>query len=160
MSAEKTEHVHLIPKIERGIVIDHIPAGFGVTVLEIIRSYPGMKDVVTTVGLNYESTKLGRKDMLKLVTDELAPEVLAHLSLVTPGISIKRIRAYQVDKKLVIQTPAEITGKARCRNPNCISNHERNAVTGFRATRRDPGRYRCVYCERVFLLGELELITS
>jgi len=29
--------------------------------------------------------------------------------------------------------------------------------TRFRATRRDPERYRCMFCERVFLLGELEL---
>jgi len=150
--------VEHIPKIERGIVVDHIPVGFGVKVLEIIRSYPGMSDVVMTVGLNYRSTKLGTKDMLKLVTtDELPPEVLEHLSLVSPGISIKRIRDYGVDKKFVIETPNEIKGQARCRNPNCISNNERHMVTHFKATRRDPGRYRCMFCERVFLLGELEL---
>ena len=150
----KVEH---IPKIESGIVVDHIPVGYGVKVLKIIRSYPGMKDVVTTIGLNYLSTKLGRKDMLKLVTDELPSEVLDHMSLVSPGISIKRIRDYQVDKKFVITTPVEITGQALCRNPNCITNHERHMTTCFKATRRDPGKYRCMFCERVFFLGELEL---
>jgi aspartate carbamoyltransferase regulatory subunit len=157
MESKKSE---LIPKIKDGIVLDHIPVGFGVKVLEIIRSYPGMREVIVTLGLNYQSTKLGGKDMLKLVTtDELRAEILEHLSLVSPGISIKRIRDYEVDKKLVITTPTEINGQARCRNPNCITNNERHLVTCFKATRRDPGKYRCMFCERVFFLGELELLS-
>ena len=154
---EKSE---LIPKIKNGIVVDHIPVGFGVKVLEILRFYPGMRDMVITVGLNYQSTKLGSKDTVKLVTtNELRPEIIEHLSLVSPGISIKRIRDYAVDKKFVITTPTAINGQARCRNPNCITNNERHMVTRFQATRRDPGKYRCMYCERVFFLGELELFT-
>ena len=150
----------LIPKIKSGIVMDHIPVGYGVKVLEILRSYPEMRDVVITVGLNYQSTKLGTKDMLKLVTtSELKPEILEHLSLVSPGISIKRVRDYVVDKKFVITTPTEINGQAHCRNPNCITNNERYMNTRFRATRRDPGKYRCIFCERVFFLGELELVS-
>jgi len=150
----------LIPKIKNGIVVDHIPVGFGVKVLEIIRSYPGMRDVVITIGLNYQSTKLGGKDILKLVTtDEFRPEILEHLSLVSPGISIKRIRDYRVDKKFVITTPMEINGQVRCRNPNCITNNERYMGARFKATRRDPGKYRCMFCERVFFLGELELVS-
>jgi aspartate carbamoyltransferase regulatory subunit len=156
----ENEKSELIPKIKNGIVVDHIPVGFGVKVLEILRSYPGMRDMVTTVGLNYQSTKLGSKDMLKIVTtNELRPEIIEHLSLVSPGISIKRIRDYGVDKKFVITTPTAINGQARCRNPNCITNNERHMVTRFQATRRDPGKYRCMYCERVFFLGELELFS-
>ncbi len=156
----ENSNIEHIPKIKNGIVLDHIPVGLGVKVLEIIRSYPGMRDVVMTVGLNYRSTKLGSKDILKLVTThELRPEILEHLSLVSPGISVKRIRDYGVDKKLVITTPTEINGQARCRNPNCITNNERHMVTRFRATRRDPGKYRCIFCERVFFLGELELVS-
>ena len=84
--------VLLIPKIENGIVIDHVPAGFGLKILEIIHSYPEMTSVVVTVGLNYSSSKLGKKDMLKLQTEELPARVLQHIAMVCSGVSIKRIK--------------------------------------------------------------------
>ena len=58
--------VLLIPKIELGIVVDHIPAGQGPKILDIIFQHEEMKDVAVTLGLNYDSKKLGKKDLIKL----------------------------------------------------------------------------------------------
>jgi aspartate carbamoyltransferase regulatory subunit len=60
----------------------------------------------------------------------------------------------------VVAPPAEILGHVKCRNPNCITNNERGMRTHFKATRRDPHLYRCVFCERVFPLSELEMTVS
>ncbi|MBI5511862.1 MAG: aspartate carbamoyltransferase regulatory subunit [Deltaproteobacteria bacterium] len=153
-----TEKTLLIPKIESGIVIDHIPAGLGLKVLEIIHSYPEMSAVVTSVGLNYSSSKIAKKDMIKLQTQALPPRLMQHLAMAAPGVSVKRVERYRVVEKLVITVPETIVGTARCRNPGCITNHERDVVTRFSCV--DPGakRFRCSFCEGIFPIHELEVI--
>ena len=148
----------LIPKIEKGIVIDHIPAGFGLKILEIIHRYPEMTEVVASVGLNYSSSKMGRKDMIKLGSEELPASVLQHISMLCSGVTIKRVKNYQVDKKFVVGLPEQVVGQARCRNPGCVTNHERDVVTRFRCVDVEARRFKCAFCERIFTLGELEFI--
>jgi len=147
----------LIPRIENGIVIDHIPAGMGVALLDIIRSDAGLSDVVTTLGLNYGSPTLGTKDMIKIWARELPTSVLAQISVVAPGVTIKRVTDYEVDKRYVLWPPKAIEGLARCRNPGCITNHEAGVVTRFGAIDADRKLFRCAYCERVFRIAELEI---
>lgn len=147
----------LIPKIREGIVMDHIPSGKGTRVLKMIRACPGMEDVIITLGLNYSSNKIGRKDMLKLAVKDLPEALLHQISVVSPAVSIKRITDYNVEKRYVNEPPEVIRAIARCRNPNCVTNNERHVQTSF--TRLQPGsrRFRCDFCERIFLLKELEL---
>jgi aspartate carbamoyltransferase regulatory subunit len=158
MINEESERVLVIPKIENGIVIDHIPAGLGRQILEIIRSDPKMKDVVITVGLNFKSTKHDKKDLIKLQTRELPEKILQHISLISPGVSIKRIINYEVDKKYVLQAPKSFTDLAVCGNPNCVTNNEGGVETRFVKVGENGTRYKCMYCERVFDLSELEFI--
>ena len=150
--------VLLIPKIENGIVLDHIPAGYGLKILEIIHRYPEMTEVVASVGLNYSSNRLGRKDMVKLQTAELPASVLQHISMVCSGVTIKRVIDYQVDKKFVVSLPELVLGQARCRNPSCVTNHERDVVTRFRCVDVEAKRFKCAFCERIFPLQELEFV--
>lgn len=148
----------LIPKIENGIVIDHIPVGRGVAVLEILQAHDEMQGVTTAVGLNLSSNKLGRKDMIKLWQGDLSDHLVQHISLVAPGATIKRVRDFAVDKKYVVSLPAALDHLVRCLNPNCMTNVESGVRTRF--VRVDEARrlYRCAYCERVFGLQRLEPI--
>lgn len=156
MSAEE-KHL-LIPKIEKGIVIDHVPAGYGLKILAIIHSYPEMTSAVATVGLNLPSSKLGRKDMIKLQLDEFPAAALHHISMVCSGVTVKRIKNFQVEKKIVVGLPDLMVGQARCRNPGCITNTERDAVTRFRCVDAAKKRFKCAFCERIFALQELEIV--
>jgi len=158
MTAE--EKLLLISKIENGIVIDHIPVGFGLKILALFHSYPEMRAVVATVGLNYSSRKLGAKDMIKLQTEQLPARVLDHIAVVCSGVTIKRIRDYHVERKFVVGLPEVILGQARCRNPGCITNHERDATPRFVRVDAPSKRFRCCFCERIFRLDELELSGS
>ena len=153
------EKLLLIPKIPEGIVIDHIPAGFGLQILDIILRYPGMNEAVASVGLNYTSCKLGKKDMIKLQEiEDLPPQALAHIAVLCSGVSVKRVKDYKVEKKFVVAPPDLMVGQARCRNPGCITNHERDVVSRFRRVPGEGKRYKCAFCERIFSLGELEII--
>ena len=112
------EQVFLIPKIRSGIVIDHIPSGLGLRLVEIIRSYPGMASVVTSVGFNYSSQKLGKKDLIKLQTDDLDERILQHISLVSPGISIVKTNSFSVSSMLVLGSLC--TGESEATSSPCI----------------------------------------
>ncbi len=146
----------LIPKIEDGIVIDHIPAGLGTPLLELLRKYSGLKDEIFSVGLNYKSDKLGRKDMVKIGVSELPKRALQEISIIAPGVSIKGITDFAVDKRYVLHMPDEIVDLVKCKNPNCITNSERKLESRFTCIRRDLALYRCGHCERVFELDKLE----
>ena len=149
------QNILLIPKIERGIVIDHIPAGLGIRVMALIGRWPELEDAVVTLGLNYKSTRMGRKDMIKLQTGPLPPRLLQMLALVSPGVTIKRIANFEVVEKVVIQVPELFDNLARCINPNCITNVEPHVATRFKRLESGSRHFKCGHCERVCTLDEL-----
>ncbi|HES60221.1 MAG: aspartate carbamoyltransferase regulatory subunit [Calditrichaceae bacterium] len=148
----------LIPKIELGIVIDHIPAGQGPKILDIIFQYEEMKDVPVTLGLNYTSKKLGKKDLIKLQMDYLAPEIIQHISIMVPGVTVKAVKDYKVHSKVVVHPPKEIKNLLECKNPNCITNSEAHIGTLFTAIDDSAKQVKCYYCERIFALDELDVV--
>jgi len=148
----------LIPKIELGIVIDHIPAGQGPKILDIIFQYEEMKGIPVSLGLNYISKKLGKKDLIKLQMDYLAPEIIQHISIMVPGVTIKAIKDYKVHSKVVVHTPKEIKNLLECKNPNCITNSEGHVGTLFTAIDDSAKQVKCYYCERIFDLDELAVV--
>jgi len=145
----------LIPKIECGYVIDHIPAGLGIQVMALIGCHPELEAAVVTLGLNYKSTRMGRKDMIKLQTKSLPPRLLQMLALVSPGVTIKRIANYEVVEKVVIQVPELFDNMARCIKPNCITNVEPHIGTRFKRLESGSRHFKCAHCERVCTLDEL-----
>ena len=157
---KNNQEVLLIPKIELGIVIDHIPAGEGIKILEIISRYKEMKTVPVTLGLNYKSQKLGRKDLIKLQMEYLDPEIIQHISIVVPGVTIKAIKNYGVHTKVVVRPPKEIKDLLECKNPNCITNKEKHIGTVFTSVDEDSRQVKCFYCERIFDLHELHAVVD
>jgi len=150
------EQILLIPKIENGFVLDHIPTGAGVKVLNLIRGHSELDEVVVSVGLHYTSRRLGRKDLIKIQSRDLPQRLLQHLSLVVPGVTIKRVENFAVAQKVVLQAPELIDNLIRCPNPGCITNHEPGVTTCFHLVRRAGMKFRCNHCERWFALSELE----
>jgi len=145
----------LIPKIEHGFVIDHIPAGLGIQVMALIGRRPELEEAVITLGLNYKSTRMGRKDMIKLQTDLLPSRLMQMLALVSPGVTIKHIRKFEVIEKVVVQVPELFENLARCINPNCITHAEPHVSTRFKRLESGSKYFKCVHCERVCTLDEL-----
>lgn len=150
----------LIPKIEDGIVIDHIPAGLGTAVLGILQDHAELRGTTTAVGLGLPSARLGRKDMIKLWSRDIPDHVVQHISLVAPGATVKRVRGFAVDKRYVVALPRELVDMVRCFNPNCITNVEPGAPTRFRCVDETARLFRCAYCEKVFPLAQLERIRA
>ena len=132
-----------IDAIKNGIVIDHIDAGCGMQIYQML----GMDQLDCPVALlrNVPSKKLGQKDIIK-VDGELDID-LHILGYFGPSITVNFIRdSVLVDKKH-IELPARISDLLRCKNPRCITTTEQDIHHIFRLADAGKRTYRCIYCD-------------
>jgi len=143
-----------VSALSEGTVIDHLVAGSALKVLAIL----GIEfEGAVTIGLNLESSKMGRKDIIKIERREVTPKEVAKIALVSPRASFSIIRDFQVVEKFTPTPPKVIEELLKCPNPSCISREER-VKTKFIVLRTDPLKIRCHYCERAQRKEEIELL--
>ncbi len=132
-----------IDAIANGIVIDHITAGRGMKLYELL----GLEALDCSVAIikNVHSVKLGKKDIIKIDSD--IPVSLDVIGYVDPGVSINIIRDGELVEKKRIEMPEYLTDVLFCKNPRCITSTEQELKQIFRLTDRVNKIYRCVYCE-------------
>ena len=134
---------HKVYALERGTVIDHIPSPMALKVVDVLGV---SQDGILTVGMNFPSKRLGRKDIVKVENLKLTAHVTDRIALVAPTATINIIENGEVVEKRAIHVPKKFRGLLRCPNPNCITNIE-NVTTHF--TRDGEGALasvRCTYC--------------
>lgn len=134
-----------VSAIKEGTVIDHIQAGKGLKVIEILKLNRTRRTVL--LAMNVQSKKLGRKDIVKVEGKFLSEEEVNKIALVAPKATVNIIKDFRVVEKFSVEIPSEIVGILRCANPNCISNAE-YATSKFYVISREPLKVRCHYCER------------
>ncbi len=143
-----------VEAIENGTVIDHIRAGRGKEVLDILGIGEDHEHLVALV-MNVNSKRTGKKDMMKIsgmyVKDELANKV----ALISPNATINIIKNSKVEHKHNVELPQQLKVIGRCPSPNCITNDKGvgDAKTLFK--RNEEDNYQCNYCERLFPAREL-----
>ncbi len=146
MGTSKEGRTLLVTKIRDGTVIDHIPAGLALTVLKIlgIRGDEGFRIAVV---MNVDSTRMGRKDIVKLEDFYPKYEDITKIALVAPTATVNTVKEYQVVNKRQVEIPDVIEGLLTCPNPTCITRKPMEPVRAkFRVVSRSPLRLRCVYC--------------
>lgn len=132
-----------IDSIITGTVIDHIPAGRGMRLYELLGL--GELDVSVALIKNVASRKMGKKDIIKIDAD--IPVNLDVIGYVAPDATVNVIREGKLVEKKRIELPARLTNVIRCRNPRCISCCEQELDHVFLLTDRASKTYRCLYCE-------------
>src|SRR5437773_126482 len=143
-----------VTRIQKGTVIDHIPAGRALKVLKIL----GIGDSVTstvTVAMHVPSRAMGWKDIVKVEDRELGAREIEKIALIAPAATVNVIRNYNVAEKRRVTLPDRAVGILRCANPNCISNVREPIETEFVVRSKNPLRVVCKYCDR-----ELEEIVT
>lgn len=132
-----------IDSIKDGFVIDHITAGAGMRIYELLKL-----DKITgsvAIIMNAESKKMGRKDIIKVDGEEhLNLDVIGYAD---PGVTVNIIKNSKLLKKLTISVPETLTNVIFCKNPRCISSVEQELDHVFKLTDRENKVYRCIYCE-------------
>ena len=132
-----------IDAIKNGIVIDHIEAGCGMQIYQML----GMDKLSCPVALlrNVPSKKLGHKDIIKVDGElDIDLDILGYFS---PNVTVNFIRDGKLVDKRHIDLPTRITDLLRCKNPRCITTTEQDIHHIFRLADPDKRTYRCIYCD-------------
>ena len=132
-----------IDSIQNGIVIDHITAGRGMKLYELL----GLEKLDCSVAIikNVHSLKQGKKDIIKIDAD--IPVNLDVIGYVDPGVTVNVIRGGELIEKKRIDMPEILTNVIFCKNPRCITSCEQELKHIFKLTDRKNKVYRCLYCE-------------
>jgi aspartate carbamoyltransferase regulatory subunit len=132
-----------IDSIRNGIVIDHIAAGKGMQIYNLLNL--DELDCSVAIIKNVSSNKMGKKDIIKVDTDiELELSVLGYID---HNLTVNVIKDGVKVRKYHPELPLEIVDIVKCKNPRCITSTEQELPHVFKLTDRENSVYRCIYCE-------------
>lgn len=135
-----------VNSINCGIVIDHITAGNGIKIFEKLKL--GEVNFPVVLLINVSSSKLGRKDIIKI--ENKIDVDLTMLGLIDPGISVNIIENNKIVNKMNTNIPKEVQGLFKCKNPRCVSNFDEYANPKFQLAHSNGKiHYKCSYCEEL-----------
>ena len=132
-----------VDSIKNGIVIDHITAGKGMKLYNLL----GLDSLECSIALikNVPSKKSGTKDIIKIDTDfEIDTDILGY---VDPNVTVNVIKDGNIIEKKNIELPKVLNNVLFCKNPRCITATEQEIVHTFRLTDKENQVYRCIYCD-------------
>lgn len=141
-----------ISPIKNGIVIDHIQEGHGYQIFKFLKLYKS--DFKAALILNVDSKKFSKKDLIK-IENEIDVD-LGILGLFSDTITVNYIKDEEVIRKENVVLPEKVEEILRCKNPRCISNHERNMTSRFRLFDREKQEYICQYCDHFFDIKDIK----
>lgn len=132
-----------VDAIQNGIVIDHISAGSGMRLYDLL----GLDQLDASIAIikNVSSKKMGKKDIIKI--DANIPVDLALIGYVDPDATVNIIKNGRLVEKRSPELPEILTDVLKCKNPRCITSAEQELKHIFRLTDPKKRIYRCIYCE-------------
>ncbi len=137
-----------VAAIQKGTVIDHIPAGQGMRIVRLLKLDSRRHQV--TLGLNLPSKTMGYKDLIKVEGREITESEAQQIAIFAPKATLNIIRAFELTKKFTVSLPKKVEKILRCPNERCITNHE-HAVTRFSVQKPARGvQLTCYYCQKSF----------
>lgn len=132
-----------IDSIQTGIVIDHITAGKGMEIYNLLELHK--LDCSVALLMNAYSGKMGKKDIIKVNADiDIDMNALGY---VDPGATVVIIRDNKVVEKHAVSLPKKLVNVLKCKNPRCITTTEQELPHVFLLTEPENHVYRCMYCE-------------
>ena len=132
-----------IDSIKNGYVIDHIQAGKGMEIYELL--HLNELDCQVAIITNAKSQKTGKKDIIKIDRD--IPIDLETLGFIDYNITVNVVKDDKIIDKRKLNLPEKIVNVAKCKNPRCITSIERDLDQVFILTDKENQVYRCKYCE-------------
>ena len=138
-----------IDSIEKGIEIDHITAGVGLSVIDHLEVDKNGENTVACI-MNASSKKRGKKDVVKI--ENLVDVNLDVLGLIAPEATVSIIEGGKTTRKLKLKLPKKVVNVLTCKNPRCVTSVEPNARQVFHLTDEQIRQYRCDYCDDLFVV--------
>jgi aspartate carbamoyltransferase regulatory subunit len=132
-----------VDAIKNGIVIDHIKSGQGMEIYRFLEL--DRLDCTVAIIKNASSKRMGRKDIIKIDTNE--PIDISALGYIDSSLTVNIIKNGERVSKFHPELPLKIVDIVPCKNPRCITSTEQELPHVFRLTDRKTATYRCIYCD-------------
>lgn len=133
----------IVDSIEKGIVIDHITAGFGLSVIDGL-AVDKRKNTIAYI-MNASSRKYGRKDLVKI--ENVVDVDLSVLGLIDPNATVNVIENGTITEKINLKLPEKVVNVIKCKNPRCVTSMEASVPHIFHLEDASNREYRCEYCD-------------
>ena len=135
---------HMIYRLDNGTLIDHIHAGRGKDVLNVLRA---RNDTQFVYASNIRSQRNGAKDVVGFTDREMTDAELSKIALVEPDATINIIRDKKVVRKGKVVLPRMIEKLVVCQNPRCITHEAQHEFAPQRFIVVSAHVLKCYYCE-------------
>ena len=137
----------VVSALENGTVLAHIPAENVYKALDLL----DLKYIESqiTIGINLASKIHGKKGIIKIADIFFEDEELNKLALIAPNATVNVIRDFKVVEKKKFETPKEVIGIAKCKNPKCVTNHQPIKSKFATVHEGDKKSLKCHYCEKI-----------
>jgi aspartate carbamoyltransferase regulatory subunit len=133
-----------IDKIQRGLVIDHIEAGKGMSVYRHLKL--DELDCRVAIILNVFGRSGTKKDIIKIEDRiDIDMDVLGYFGR---NITVNIVEDGYITEKRRLDLPHTLKNVIQCKNPRCITSIEQGIVHIFMLADEGTGLYRCGYCEQ------------
>lgn len=142
----------VIDSIRNGIVIDHITAGRGMTLLKYLE-FDNEHDMVAII-TNAPSKKRGKKDIIKIENVSGTALDMDIVGLIDPLATVNIIENEVIKKKISPKLPQRVENVIKCKNPRCVTASERGLKNVFVLHDAEKQEYRCVYCDEIISMRE------
>lgn len=136
-----------INSIEKGIVIDHIKAGYGMTVFNYL--HLDKADYNVALIMNAYSEKMGKKDIIKI--NNVIDINYDFLGLIDPNATVNIIENGKTVKKVKLEVPEKVVNIIHCKNPRCVTSVEHYFDHVFHLVDKEKRSYRCEYCDDIVI---------
>ena len=136
-----------ITSIEKGIVIDHIQAGYGIQLFNYLKL--DKADYTVALIHNAFSKKMGKKDIIKI--NNAINIDYNFLGLINPNITVNVIEKGKIAEKVKLEVPKTIRNIIKCKNPRCITSIESYFDHTFHLVDSKKRSYGCEYCDDIVI---------
>jgi aspartate carbamoyltransferase regulatory subunit len=143
-----------VAAIKEGTVIDHIPAGYALIILQLLKLSQGKHRI--SLGLNLTSSSMGLKDLIKIENRALTEKEMHDIAVFAPQATINIIKNYQVASKISAQLPDAVARILVCPNPSCITHCETIDTLFHVEEHKQQVRLQCHFCEKIFEHNEIK----
>lgn len=137
-----------VSAIQNGTVIDHIPAGQALKIIQLLRLLE--KKYQITVGLNLPSKRMKLKDLIKIENHRMTNEEASEVIILAPEATINMIKKFEVAEKITISLPPSVSGIFVCPNPICVTRTEAVESSFLVEEQGKKVKLICRYCEKSF----------
>ena len=143
-----------VPLIKAGTVIDQIPNGQSLRLLQLLNIKTDSHAV--TIGMNLKSKKIGLKDIVKISNEQLSEQDIKDIAVFAPSATISFIEEFKVANKIQASLPNEIVEILLCPNDKCVTHHEPIKSYLYVKNMKNQVVLQCKYCERIYQRDEIK----